>query len=336
MALAPRQRAQARRWRGAACFQSLGFGFRKEEEIERRPSQVDLRLLSTDSDRLLAGVARLIYRHVAEGDALESAGLKLTAPESKGRGVPLRAGDFDEVHFTAKPNFRRRFSLSRLWQCFRQPALVDEIYALLQNVAALTEFKKEIVVLAAIYTERLLKRHPTLRMTKGNWRPILIAALHLASKTWEDVHAWNSDFSAYLRVAIGLQYPVRSLHRLELQMLTGLDYHMEVCGELYASYYFALTEEVQRTHTPSYLLNESMLASSLGPAVEGSSKSLWIPYAILIVLSPCCILDTPFHVQFPNETDEPHIIPEHVSRSSPRICISKIRGFQSQAEGCQA
>eukprot|EP00913_Durusdinium_trenchii_P032850 g30753.t1 len=70
-------------------------------------------------------------------------------------------------------------------------------------------------------------------------------------------------------------------------------------------------------------------SSNIGIYFQGSSKSLWIPYAILIVLSPCCILDTPFHVQFPNETDEPHIIPEHVSRSSPRICISKIRGVSN-------
>ena len=127
-------------------------------------------------------------------------------------------------------------------------------------------------VLAAIYTERLLKRHPTLRLTKKNWRPLLIAALHLASKTWEDVHAWNSDFSVYhLRVAIGLDYPVRSLHRLELQILTGLDYRMEISGELYASYYFALTEEIQRSNTPPHLLNESLLASSLGQTAEANS-----------------------------------------------------------------
>ncbi|CAL1155701.1 unnamed protein product, partial [Cladocopium goreaui] len=262
---------QVRTWRGAACFQSFRRRFHHEECCERRPSQVDSRLLFGDSDRLLAGVARLFYRHTVEGDAFESGYLlKITAPEQKGRGVPLRAADFDEVNFAEQLNCRRRFSLSQLWRYFRQPALVDEIYQLLKNIAALSEFKKEMAVLAAIYTERLLKRHPALRLTKKNWRPILIAALHLASKTWEDVHAWNSDFSAYLQAALGLHYPVQSLHRLELQMLTALDYHMEVPGELYVSYYFALTEEIQRAHTPPHL-NESLLASSLQPTLEANS-----------------------------------------------------------------
>lgn len=258
------------RWRGAACFQ-LFRRFRPEEHSGRRPSQVDSQLLLGDSDRLLAGVARLFYRHVEEGEAFGPVGLQSTMCENKGRGVPLTAADFNEENFIGQPNCKKRFSLSRLYNYFWQPALIEQIYSLLKNIAALSEFKKEMAVLAAIYTERLLKRHPTLRLTKKNWRPLLIAALHLASKTWEDVHAWNSDFSVYLRVAVGLDYPVRSLHRLESQILTGLDYRMEISGELYASYYFALTEEIQRSNTPPQLPNESLLASSLGQTVEANS-----------------------------------------------------------------
>lgn len=128
------------------------------------------------------------------------------------------------------------------WPCFPKAALVDEIFSLLQSLAALSEFKKEVVVLAAIYIERLLARHSSLRLLSSNWRPLLIAALHLASKTWEDVHAWNAEFAAYLRWSTKLRYTARSLHILELRFLAGLEYQMEVCGELYASYYFALVE----------------------------------------------------------------------------------------------
>eukprot|EP00435_Cladocopium_sp_Y103_P000422 s3131_g1.t1 len=106
------QQVQVRRWRGAACFQSFRRRFHDEEECcERRPSQVDSRLLFGDSDRLLAGVARLFYRHTVEGDAFESSGLKITVPEQKGRGVPLRAADFDEVHFAEQLNCKRSLSL---------------------------------------------------------------------------------------------------------------------------------------------------------------------------------------------------------------------------------
>ncbi|CAJ1331512.1 unnamed protein product [Effrenium voratum] len=251
-------------WRGAQCVQALFGRFRRQEHYERRPSEVDERLMGSDTDRLLAGVARLFYRHIAEGDALESSGSKAVSPQNgkPSQGAPLTASDFNEELFSEQPNCKRRFSMRRFWRYFRQPALADQIYALLKNIAELSEFKKEMAVLAAIYTERLLKRHPNLHLTKDNWRPLLIASLHLASKTWEDVHAWNSDFSHYLRVVIGLQYSARSLFCLEQKMLVGLDYHMEVCGELYASYYFALTEEAQRHSLLQSLHQESLMAGS--------------------------------------------------------------------------
>jgi len=238
---------------------------------ERRPSQVDPRLLGSDTDRLLAGVARLIYRHVLEGEAsgTESAEQKPASQTSRRPGsTALTAADFDEELF-AEPrrcmSGRCSWSFWRSFLAFRRPALVEEIYSLLKSISELSDFKKEMVVLAAIYVERLLSRHPSLHLEKSNWRPLLIAALHLASKTWEDVHAWNAEFSVYLRVALGLRYPARKLHRLELQVLTGLEFRMEVCGEQYASYYFALME-ANSPPTPPQSVQDSMAVSdSLGP-----------------------------------------------------------------------
>lgn len=212
-------------------------------------SQVDPALVeNSETDRLLAGVARLLFRHIAQADdhpAPLHPGPKVSAPI--GRGCPaLTADDFDEVLFLE----RKRCS----WRCFRsrpddsvccfrrQRSLVDDIFSLLRKVAEISAFKKEVVVLGAIYLERLLTKHPLLRLTPWNWRPLLVASLHLASKTWEDVHAWNAEFSAFLRECAGVRYPARNLHLLELKFLVGLEYRMEVCGELYAAYYFALVE----------------------------------------------------------------------------------------------
>eukprot|EP00931_Biecheleriopsis_adriatica_P103798 TRINITY_DN78594_c0_g1_i1.p1 TRINITY_DN78594_c0_g1~~TRINITY_DN78594_c0_g1_i1.p1 ORF type:complete len:467 (+),score=69.91 TRINITY_DN78594_c0_g1_i1:35-1435(+) len=252
---------------------------------ERRPSQMDPRSLDTDTDRLLAGVARLIFRHVQEGEA--SSGTAAVAGPRKpatplgripsGRlrqgCAPLTAADFDEELFVEPTRCRRRFAC---WPCLRKPALVEQIYSLLKSVAALSEFKKEIAVLAAIYVERLLTRHPALHLANSNWRPLLIASLHLASKTWEDVHAWNAEFTAYLRCALGLRYSARCLHRLELQVLTGLEYHMEVCGELYAAYYFALME-ADAPPTPPVVVPQDV--TDVGPratsyAVEATAALL--------------------------------------------------------------
>lgn len=195
-----------------------------------------------------------------------SAEQKPLAESSGQRGsTALTTADFDEELFAEPKRCHWRCS----WRCWRsllprrRPALVEEIFCLLKSLSELSEFKKEMVVLAAIYVERLLSRHPLLHLEKGNWRPLLIAALHLASKTWEDVHAWNAEFAAYLQAALGLRYPVRNLHRLELQVLSGLEFKMEVCAEQYASYYFALVEEDKAPTPPSSL--QGAVCDSIGP-----------------------------------------------------------------------
>lgn len=225
---------------------------------ELRPaSMIDPRSLVSDCDRLLAGVSRLIYRHISDGEpcAASSSACRHDRKNAKPPGgkcsgslrqgcSPLTSADFSEELFTEPVNCRRCRCCyrCRCFPCFRTPSLVDEIFRLLKNISALSEFKKDIVVLAVIYIERLLSRHAALHLSTCNWRPILIACLHLASKTWEDVHAWNTEFVAYLQWALGIRYPVRSLHRLEMHIFTGLEYHMEVTAEVYAAYYFALME----------------------------------------------------------------------------------------------
>lgn len=119
---------------------------------------------------------------------------------------------------------------------------VDLVFRLLSRVAGITDFPQEVVVLGVVYVERLVSNNPALRLTITNWRPILVAALLLASKNWEDVHPWNIDFSQYLRQAVGIRYPPRSLYALESKFLAGLGYRAGVTGELYANYYFALQD----------------------------------------------------------------------------------------------
>eukprot|EP00930_Biecheleria_cincta_P042301 TRINITY_DN29105_c0_g1_i1.p1 TRINITY_DN29105_c0_g1~~TRINITY_DN29105_c0_g1_i1.p1 ORF type:complete len:498 (+),score=25.50 TRINITY_DN29105_c0_g1_i1:82-1575(+) len=241
---------------------------------ELRPaSMVNPKSLSSDTDRLLAGVSRLIYRHISETESsCAASSVANTQDRERGRGLrrvqtapgkcsgslrqgcrPLTAADFSEDLFTEPVRCLRRLCACHGCHCCcfctRTPPLVDQIFSLLKNISALSEFKKEIVLLAVIYIERLLARHAALHLSTSNWRPILISCLHLASKTWEDVHAWNTEFVAYLQWALGLRYPVRSLHRLELQVLTGLEFNVEVQAEVWGAYLFALME-ADGTGTP--------------------------------------------------------------------------------------
>lgn len=224
---------------------------------------------STETDRLLASVARLLCRHVAEaagalanaelGEARScsilpgvDAALTPEAPRSPAaQRRQVTAADFDEEHFLERRRQRCGCLFARFRRLLgRRRVLVNDMFSLLKLVAAISDFKKEVVVLSAIYIERLLHRNHRLYLTPQNWRPLLVAALHLASKTWEDVHAWNADFLVYLHGVVGVHYPARKLHALEFKFLDGIDYRMEVTGELYFRYFSALLDADQPPTPP--------------------------------------------------------------------------------------
>lgn len=228
----------------------------EEERCARRLSPHRRPPVESESDFLLAGVARFLHRQIEQDEGSRpppppAATRPTGAP--MGRGAPdLTAADFDESLFLEPKrcfgtwSARRRTRKS--WWSFICPclllevSLVDEIFLFLRCLAEISEFKKEVVVIATIYLERLLGKHPLLHLSTCNWRPLLVASLHLASKTWEDVHAWNAEFTQFLREVVGVRYPARLLHLLELKFLVGLEYRMEVSAELFAAYYFSLVE----------------------------------------------------------------------------------------------
>lgn len=190
----------------------------------------------------------------------------------------LTSADFDEENFLETPRCkksccsRRCCFLRRL--CHRPQFSSNTIFQLLQNVASMSRFRKEVVVLGAIYVERLLDRNPEIRLGVKNWRPLLVAALHLASKTWEDLHPWNAEVAVYLSLAAGVRYPARSLYLLESRFLAALGYRVDVCGQLYAAYYFALREAECPPSPPAHGHRGGSLPSSpeLGRALRGEKQ----------------------------------------------------------------
>lgn len=240
---------------------------------ERRLSEIDPRLLDdTDTDKLIAGVARLIYRHMAESESdcstrggtgrgdLESCtvdsqgcsvagGSTVNSQECESQGQ-LRTEDFDDIRFFRASDVRSGFCARRRAMrccCRRFRRETEEqasaaLFQLLQSLLHIGHFPRELVVLSAIYIERLLASS-RVRLSSANWRPISVAALLLSSKVWEDIHPWNADFAMLLRAAGGFapKGPL-SLYSLESKFLEALDWRAAVTGEVYAAYYFALCE----------------------------------------------------------------------------------------------
>lgn len=231
---------------------------------------MDPRLLDdTDADKLMAGVARLVFRHVEEGRP-SGGGVQEGAPAGRGavaaedalrprwratgaarsgekRQSSLVAADFDQALFFDPSGASRRW-----WRCCccrPQEDTADTVFGLLRSIVQVSVLPKEVVVLSAIYIETLMARS-AVRLTLENWRSALTAAILLASKVWEDVHPWNVDFAMSL-ARVGLRIASRSLYRLECKFLAGLGWHAGVSGEVYAAYYFALKEADTPATPPS-------------------------------------------------------------------------------------
>jgi len=169
----------------------------------------------------------------------------------------LDSGAFDEEQFLQQ----RSPCCSRLksWGCLerfygRRPQLCTEsLQLVLRQLGALSMPSGEgegtqqetpsaavLTVLCAVYVDRLLRRNPALCFTARNWRILVVAAMRVASKAHEDIHAWNADFSLYLQSIMGVPLSARSLHSLELRFLAGLGFRLEVHNDLYTAYAVAL------------------------------------------------------------------------------------------------
>jgi hypothetical protein len=195
---------------------------RVDSRREESPEAVDPRLAdSTTSDAILEKVASLIYEHLEE-----AAAFLVGSPSDD---------VFHEAHF-----LRRRW-----WCCcpWRSPTperpTVEGILGLLADVSRALFFCHQVVVISAVYIERLLN-NTTVVLTPGNWRSIVVVALQTASKVCEDVHPWNADFEDCLLDVAGLRYKSGALYRLESAFLDQLGWKVFVDGEEYGNFYFAL------------------------------------------------------------------------------------------------
>jgi hypothetical protein len=89
-------------------------------------------------------------------------------------------------------------------------------------------------VMCMAYIERVLIL-TGVTIHASNWRRIVLGALILASKVWEDQAVWNVDF---LNVFPNLT--VDDLNQLERHYLNSLQFNVSLKASVYAKYYFEL------------------------------------------------------------------------------------------------
>jgi len=130
----------------------------------------------------------------------------------------------------------------------------DNIFHTIKSIYSIAEFSPECLVISLLYIERL-RSLTGIPLLLSNWQPILLAAMVVAQKVWDDKSLLNVDFSV-----ICSAYTLKDINNLEKKFLELLEYNVSITASLYASYYFelrTLCEKSERSFTLKPLSEEA-------------------------------------------------------------------------------
>ena len=121
------------------------------------------------------------------------------------------------------------------------PPTEDEIFDYLSPLYYNSDVSAQCVVGALVYIERLFV-HAGVPPLKSNWRPVVLTALVLAAKVWDDTGSSNAEFAD----ASGTAYAVGDVNAMEQRFLHLIEYNVAISRQLYTRIYFELRELCER------------------------------------------------------------------------------------------
>jgi len=149
---------------------------------------------------------------------------------------------FDERKYPLNASHRRNF--------IRLPCL-DEITNFVKYMFFKQALSPQVGIMAIHYVDQLINKTGLL-VIPANWRRVLLCALLVADKVWEEDVVCNVDYCSD-------SFPnlmVDDINRLEREFLCALDFKLVLKTSVYAEYYFALRSIAGLNVFPSSPLNK--------------------------------------------------------------------------------
>lgn len=108
------------------------------------------------------------------------------------------------------------------------------VYNFMKNVLIRCRMEKEVSVISLVYIEKLVEKSG-IQINAKNWKKVLLVAMILASKVWDDESFENKHFATVLT-----QFSLKEINEMESAFLSMLDFEVYVTQKDYASAYFTL------------------------------------------------------------------------------------------------
>jgi len=145
----------------------------------------------------------------------------------------------------------RKYPLGRHKRNFSVLPKVEEITNFLKFLFFKQSLSPHVGVMAIHYVDQLINRKGLL-VTPATWRRVLLCALLVADKMWEEDIVCNSDYcnDSFPNLTVG------DINRLEREFLSALDFKLVLKASVYAEYYFALRSIDGMENFPSKPLNK--------------------------------------------------------------------------------
>ncbi|KYQ92846.1 cyclin domain-containing protein [Tieghemostelium lacteum] len=195
-------------------------GFQRTKHNSTSSLYIKSTLSTPDNDEILRCMANALLYHIEKGTATPQKMIEIFSEEK----YPITKGKLD----------------------LKSLPSVDTIYKFIRDIFKAERLDSECAIMCLAYIERIIT-FTGATLNACTWRRIVLSALILASKVWEDQSVWNVDF-----LPVFDNLTAADLNNLERQFLALLQYNVSLTASIYAKYYFELRtfSQLDSAHFP--------------------------------------------------------------------------------------